>query len=112
MIANQVVGVRNVETAMFYDLQFFVDKDMPLILIRPEGNEWKYLVGCKDDVSLVGRVLEELRELPTYRCRNAGGGVKRTLSGRDWSTQQFALDSPVNKLFGRLKDNDKVSFTR
>jgi len=66
MVGNQLVCIGDIETSVFYDLQFLVDENMPEVLIRPKRNERKNLMARKDDLSLVEWVLEELGEFPRY----------------------------------------------
>lgn len=85
---------------------------MPEALVSPEPDERKYLVGREDDVPQVGRMLEMLGELSTDRWRTASNRIECAVFGSNLSSQKFQLDRLIDKLLGRLQDNNDVSLGR
>jgi hypothetical protein len=59
------VGVRQVETAVFDDLQLLINEQVPLAFVRPERDEWKNLVSREDDVAVIGRTFEVIGQPPS-----------------------------------------------
>jgi hypothetical protein len=97
---------------MLHDLQFLINEDVPLALIRPKRDERKNLVGRKYDVPVVCGTLEVFLELAPDRLGTTAIGVELEKSGWLGSGHQFLLDRLINKFFGWLNDENVLSLGR
>ena len=89
----------------------FVNEHIPGVLVRPETNVGKDLMGGKDDLSLVIGLFQVVGE---SRCHRAGNGVtmEHRVTWHSRQYRQFIANGFINQFFGGLEDDDPSSLLR